>query len=585
MHEAAHNAPRIVSIGSIGNQNEETSMSRRILLAVSTGAILACHAGIAAAQAIPGGVQPGQIEKQFDTLPAPKAGEDAVIPALPVLKPGPDAAAVRFVLRSVAIDGATVYPADSLAREFDPLTGKETSLAELYAVAERITARYRNDGYILTQAVVPAQTVREGAVRIQIVEGFIDAIRFEGESGGGRALLERYAEKIRAARPLRADTLERYLLLMNDLPGLTARATLAASAATPGASDMTISLGHARFEGALTAHNRGSRSLGPWRGEFELDLNSVLGLHERTSIRAVSSFDRELNFAALAHEHPVGAEGGRLGLSISGVSSIPGRAANLNFDGLETSSVSGALAYRHPLLRTRAHNLYLRGALTWFDGESEFAATTLTEDRIRALRLGLTWDMADRWRGVNIVDLELGQGIDALGARRSGSANLSRADGRSDFTKASLYAARLQSLAPNWSLLVAASGQRAFSTLLSPELFAYGAEPFGRGHDASELVGDSGAAGKLELRWAGQADLGVPAGYTVYGFYDAGKVWRRDPVNQPRAESATSAGLGLRFSVARGFTGFVELAKPLTRDVAAEGDRDARLFGALAYRF
>lgn len=122
----------------------------------------------------------------------------------------------------------------------------------------------------------------------------------------------------------------------------------------------------------------------------------------------------------------------------------------------------------------------------------------------------------------------------------------------------------------------------AFNDLLNPEEFAFGAEPFGRGYDPAELVGDSGAALKLELRYTRFLPESSLLGYTAYGFYDAGKVWRRHPIAQSAAESAAAAGLGVRLSFARGVTGFVELAQPLTHDVAAEGDRGARFFGGVA---
>ena len=50
-------------------------------------------------------------------------------------------------------------------------------------------------------------------------------------------------------------------------------------------------------------------------------------------------------------------------------------------------------------------------------------------------------------------------------------------------------------------------------------------------------------------------------------------------------QSATSAGLGLRFDAGRRVTGYVEVAKPLTRVVAAEGNRDARAYAGLSLRY
>ena len=95
---------------------------------------------------------------------------------------------------------------------------------------------------------------------------------------------------------------------------------------------------------------------------------------------------------------------------------------------------------------------------------------------------------------MNLADVELSQGLKGLGASPFGDPLASRAGGRPDFTKVTLYAARLQSLAPRWSVLAAVNTQYAFNELLSPEEFAYGGEQFGRAYDAAELLGDSGIA-------------------------------------------------------------------------------------------
>ncbi len=214
---------------------------------------------------------------------------------------------------------------------------------------------------------------------------------------------------------------------------------------------------------------------------------------------------------------------------------------------------------------------------------------------ISALRAGLTWDQVDRWNGVNIVDWEFSQGIDAFGASEEGDPQLSRDGGRPDFSKTNLYLARLQSLGPGWSILIAGSGQYAFTNLLSPEEFAFGGEPFGRAYDSSEIVGDSGAAGKLELRYTFDA-LGR-GGLTTYGFYDTGRVWRRLGPNERQGEcsefdqsacdedGASAYGGGLRFTLSDWLTGYAEVAVPIDQIVVAEGDDDPRYFAGLRVQF
>jgi hemolysin activation/secretion protein len=316
---------------------------------------------------------------------------------------------------------------------------------------------------------------------------------------------------------------------------------------------------------------------------FDFGSYGLLGEWNRLGVHAGSSLDDKLTYAGLDYGSAFGAHGLQWSVGATGVRARPGRAANLETADLETKSLAAQLELRAPLLRSRARNLYVHAALTSFDGQSEFASADLSNDRIRALRLGASFDLADGARGINSLDLEVARGLDALGARESGTLDspLSRTGGRSDFTKATLYMARLQSLGTawggSWSALAAVDAQRAFTNLLSPELFAFGGDTFGRGYDTSELVGDSGEAYKFELRYASTWPELRVAGYSVYGFYDYGHVRRREAVNEASSEHASTAGLGVRMT-GRRWQGLLEYASPLDHDVAAEGNRDARFF-------
>jgi hemolysin activation/secretion protein len=202
------------------------------------------------------------------------------------------------------------------------------------------------------------------------------------------------------------------------------------------------------------------------------------------------------------------------------------------------------------------------------------------------VRAGLAWDAIDAWRGVNLADVEISQGLKGLGASPYGDPLASRAGGRPDFTKATLYAARLQSLAPRWSVLAAVNAQYAFNELLAPEEFAYGGEQFGRAYDAAELLGDSGIAFKIDLRYTDRTPWAIAREVMPYAFYGIGVVWQRNAQpGQDARSSAANAGAGVRVTGERGFSGYLEVAKPLTKIVTEEGNKNARVFVAVQLAF
>ena len=247
-------------------------------LAVAVGIVAPASAQFA--QRLPGPAEPGLLERRFEMPGRPKSQED------PVLKPdrGPvgapaNAREIKFVLSAIVVEGATAYPVTTFVPLYQEFMGREITLADVYTVAERITAKYGADGYILSQALVPAQRIVSGLVKIRVVEGYVDKVIVapgDGSTNGNGAryrLIERMAENISRSRPLKSDVLERQLLLIDDLPGVTARAILQPSDAE-GAADLLLIVDRERQEGVFSFDNRGSRFIGPFQATLSANANS-----------------------------------------------------------------------------------------------------------------------------------------------------------------------------------------------------------------------------------------------------------------------------------------------------------------------
>lgn len=532
---------------------------------------------------VPALVLPGQIGKQLQPPPEPQAQPGEFRIPQPTQQVPPNADGIKFTLTEITIEDVRAYPDGSLQTYYQKYLNREVSLADIYGVAAAITARYRNDGYILSQVLVPAQTVEGGRVRLLAVEGYVAEVSVQSDIDTPPELVKAYAERIKSVRPLTAEVLERYILLINDLPGASARATLVPSKTDRGASDLLVQFSQRRVSGGLSVDNRGSKALGPVLWNADLEVNATFSVGDTTGIKFVSTLNRELNYVSVTHDEQIGSEGGKIGFAINFVRSKPDENAAFVPLNLATDSNSGSLVYSYPVIRSRGENLHVRGGLSAYNGSEQVFGVTETSDNIRALRLGTTYDLADRYGGINIIDVEIGRGLQTLGASHAGDADLSRANGKPDFTKVALYAARLQSLAEKWSLLAAVNAQYAWTDLLSPELFCYGGEQFGRAYEPCQFAGDTGAAMKLELRYSDIFQEGF--GYTAYGFYDLGFVRQRTPSGLNASESGASVGLGWRFTVGLHLTGFVEVAKPITNAVVLVPNRDVHVYGGLSIRF
>lgn len=505
-------------------------------------------------------------------------------------------AEVKFRLSAVEIAGSTVYSRAYLRRFYRDLIGTEISLGRITAMAREITAQYRNDGYVLSRAIVPPQRVRRGAVRIQIIEGYVSNIFIEGdpvERHGYRTaeLFRDWGARIKKSNPLNARVLERYTLLANDLHGVDVKAVLRPSTDVPGAADLVFvfdrkpSILGSTFDLTASFDNRAPKTSGPYRSVVSIAANSLAGRNERIKFIYSAATERnESELFALGIDGMINSEGTALSLLGSRSTSEPGDV--LKDLGLKSIAKSGEIGVSHPLIRSRKENLSLTAGFIYRDVTSDALSVRLFEDRLRVLHGGGTYEFVDGWNGSDAIGIGLHGGLDILGASDQGDANLSRENGSGSFFKVTADVSREQPIRYGFSVLVAGKAQIATTALLASEEFSVGGEPFGRAYDPSEITGDHGAATVVELRFSKRPDIPILNFYQLYGFWDFGTTFEIDPINQDATRSAASAGLGVRFGLTKFVSGYLELAKPLTRPVALEGNgKDPRIFFRVSARY
>lgn len=537
---------------------------------------------------LPPGVQPGQIEKQFQAAPVPQSVPAVDVPAPDQAPPPDQAGTIRLKLLGVVIDGAQAVPEAELRPLYQHLLEREVTLLDLYKVRDAITAAYRNRGFVLSQAVIPAQRISAGIIRIEVIEGFINEVVFENKVADHLGLLDQMAAKIMAARPLTQAVLERYVLLINDLAGISARTVVKPAQATKGAAQLVVILDEKPVSAHATIDNRGSRAIGPFQGDVGVEQGNLLGLFERTGVRGVFATQLdELLYLNLSHSQAIDAEGTTVSVDARLTRSEPG----FTVRPFEVRSLSTfvSLGVSLPLIRSRAETLRVGAEFAVRNSRTDLRGDLLSRDRLRVGSLGATYDFADDWQGSTVIDVRIHHGFDILGATKSGSDNLTRENGRSDFTKWTAYLQRSQPLSETLATVFSAQGQMTGDELLSSEEFGVGGKQFGSAFDSSELSGDQGFAVRLEGQyWAPLADW---LGWSwldqsqVYLFGDYGAVRNFEAGTRQGWDSLASAGLGLRLGIAERVAVNLEMAKPLNRDPGRTQSRETRGFFSISTRY
>ncbi|MFA5123187.1 ShlB/FhaC/HecB family hemolysin secretion/activation protein [Zavarzinia sp.] len=526
----------------------------------------------AIAQTLPGTARP-TVAPQAITPPAQPSVPGLEVAPAPAGSPPAGAESVTLTLAGVTVEGATVYGDADLAPYYADKVGKTVTLADIFAIAAAIEARYRDDGYFLTRVVVPAQRIEGGTVKFTVVEGYIKSVAVTGDAGGARELVEAMAAKIAGPGPARLDLVERQLLLINDLPGITARSTLSPVAGERGASQLTVDVAHKAVDGFAAIDNRASSFVGPWSVSLGGGLNSFTPLGERLELVLFTSFLNERQqLAQLSGDFALGDSGLRLHAYAAYAPGKPGE--SLTPLEIETEATRFGVALSYPLLRSRRLSVMATGAFDWTNEDDDTLGLPLTRDRLRVLRALFDAEYRDSLAGVSKASLGISTGIGALGASEAGDLFLSRAGADGEFTKATLELSRLQHLFDTGigtlNLLIDAAGQISDGALLADEEFRLGGYRFGRGYAPGELSGDKALAATIELQLGGTLDAATDQGrlhlpYQLYGFYDAGKVWNDGP-GEIDSAALTSAGAGVRLYIEDSAQAELEVAKPLTRD-------------------
>ena len=118
------------------------------------------------AQTVPSSAEPQRLEKRFKKSLQPKSVLETTIPESKKPASLEEMEKIRFVLKKIHVEGSTVYAQHLFHRWQKKLLDKTVSLASIYRFAEKITQKYRDDGYLLSRAIVVPQQIENGEVTI-----------------------------------------------------------------------------------------------------------------------------------------------------------------------------------------------------------------------------------------------------------------------------------------------------------------------------------------------------------------------------------------------------------------------------------
>jgi hemolysin activation/secretion protein len=484
-----------------------------------------------------------------------------------------------FVLLGVKIYGATVFQADELSGTYEDKLTKPVTTADIVEVAGRITRKYRDEGYFLSQAVVASESPELGLASIRVIEGRISQVSFSGERSDLAAPMMMGLEDEPIARL--AD-IDRRLSRINDIPGMSVTSRVVPDADDPARHELVLETKFEQGSGYAGINNRGADTAGPIQGFAGYAWNSLLAPRDQVLVSLFTTPENPREFTQLSALYRYGFKDG---------SSLRfGAAASLSQDGFnpqtpETGGESTSLwmRYEDPLVRQNSYGLW---ASLGFDSqhfENDWASGGGYRDELRVARVALRgFQTEDDYK--TYVFVEVSSGLDILGASEEAGAGRSRFDADAEFTKVYFDTSLYHDIGKYFGVYTELSGQWTDGPLLLSEEYSVGGPSLGRAYRFGEISGDKGLGALLELRAGYSPDSDLITFAQSYIFYDAASVWNKTPIGWDK-QDLSSAGLGVRFDLMDRVSAGWEFAKPLTRTPYDETDRDWRQFFQLSVSY
>ena len=404
------------------------------------------------------------------------------------------------LIKKIVFSGNTVVDTVTLQKVVEPFIDRELSLQEMSELADLITMKYQENGYILARAYLPEQEIKDGVLKISIAEGKIGQIKVTGKTHYQDRVIKRYFGQQEEHGIVKESLLEKGLLLTKEMPEIDTEVILKGGE-KPGTVDVILDT---KDSSALTfsAHmgvdynNFGSETVSVDRFGTSIDImdhnwGTQLKLRGVTGKKGSDSLMGYADFSA-----PVNSYGTRVGLNfLDGNYAVGQELADL---GLTGKTIIYGANINHPLFKQKNSELRVSFAFDHKDTENQILGESQSQDVLNAYTFGLDFNNLDRFLGKNIINFQYVHGrLD-----QNEKYVPSRLNVDDYFDRLKLNATRIQRIFGNTNIMVRGSGQFSNYRLLPIEQFVIGGYGTVRGYDPATYLGDSGYYVSTELMFA-----------------------------------------------------------------------------------
>ena len=484
----------------------------------------------------------------------------------------------QAVLKKLQITGTSVFTEETILVGLGDILEKSYDLAGYRNLANTISQFYRDRGYPFARAYIPAQSMKNGELRIDVLEGKYGRATARATQDI-QAQAQAYLSTVMPNEVIESSKLERISLIMNDIPGYKALPSISPGDRTGTANLNVLLIPEQQMFGDVTIDNQGSRYTGYNRVQSGVKKAHMFNFGDELTARVMFT-DEAMVFGNLGYSFAVMPNGLRGNAAYSQTRYSLGKEYS-SLDAIGRSNIY-SLGLSYPLVRSQLTNINAKASFERKELMDFYQASNnkLTKS-INSIPLSLAFDTRDQFLEGGITYGALTLGFGDLNYDQD------TANTKGGFMKTTLDIARIQSLPAGFSMFIKGSIQKASQNLDSSEDLYLGGSNAVRAYPSGEAGvnggGDEGYFTQVELRYSINE-------YTPYVFYDAGRVnTYAKPTQSLTNETRDLAGGGVGLKYVRGDWSADVFAAWRTEGGAPVSDiyenAKPRVLGSLTYRF
>ncbi len=421
----------------------------------------------------------------------------------PISKPNEIDEKITVFVKRFVFRGNSKITSKELLSVLTNYVNKDLNFSELELATSLISKEYRSRG-LWAMAYLPDQELKNGMIEINILEGKIGKLKFIEADDKGKSLNLPYAEASKyilrgqnIGEMLDVHTLETSVKNLDNVPGITAAASLLAGMG-PGETDIAISMANTELvTGSVRMDNHGSNSAGEYRLSGLANFDGMFNVGDRVSVSSLKS--EGINYSSIGFNFPVSYDGTRAELSYSFLDYKLGEQFK------EVQAKGSANNYSFQIVKTlpKIADISLSTSLSLTHKKllDQTSAGVSADKTVDVARLALNFDDGKPGQNVNFGNISLTRGnLNLSGNRTDLAMDSQTANRHGDFVKIEYSLGRLQRLSEKNYLNVVINGQVAFDNLDSSEKMSLGGPTGVRAYPSGEGMGDTAAVLRTEFR-------------------------------------------------------------------------------------